>query len=43
MNNPNVILRVDGHTRNCADEPAIRQLLRPQGINFERRNIPGIL
>lgn len=43
MNNPDVILRVDRHTRNCPNQPVIRQRLRPKRINFERRNMVDVL
>src|SRR5215470_11672303 len=43
MNNPHVIPGIDSHTCNCANEPVIRQRLRPEGINFEIRNLPRVL
>src|SRR5215468_6815399 len=43
MNNPHVILGIESHTCDCANEPVIRQRLRPQGINFEMRNLHRVL
>ena len=41
MNNPNVIPRIDRYTCNRANEPVIRQRLRPQRVDFEGRNVVG--
>src|SRR2546422_11734500 len=43
MNDPNVIFRIDRHTCNRANQPVIGQWLRPHGINFERRDLRGVL
>src|SRR5215467_13745271 len=43
MNNPHVILGIESHTCDCANEPVIRQRFRPEGINFEIRNLPRVL
>src|SRR5215831_16986253 len=43
MNDPHVIPGIDSHTCDCANEPVIRQRLRPEGINFEIRNLPRVL
>jgi hypothetical protein len=43
MNNPHVILGIESHTCDCANEPVIRQRPRPEGINFEIRNLPRVL
>ena len=43
MNDPNVILRIDRHTCNCPNEPVIRERFRPERIDFERRDMVGVL
>src|SRR5438105_8617507 len=42
MNDPDVILAVNGNSNGHAEEPVIRQGLRPQGVYFEHRRLnPG--
>src|ERR1041385_2006998 len=43
VDNPHVILGIEGHTCNCANQPVIRQRLRPEGINFEMRSLSCVL
>ena len=37
MDDPDVILRVDGDADRLPENPVIRQRLRPEGIDFEAR------
>jgi hypothetical protein len=37
MNDPDVILRVDGDAGDRSEEPVVRQRFRPERIDLERR------
>src|SRR6516225_8484191 len=39
MNDPDVVLTVDRHADGHAEEPVIRQRLRPKGIDFKHRRL----
>src|SRR5215467_877968 len=41
VNNPNVILRIDGYADGLPLQPMVRQRLRPQWIDFEARGLHG--
>ena len=43
MNDPHVIVRIDGHTRHSAKNPAIGQRLRPLRVDLVRRHVPRAL
>ena len=41
MDDPHVILRIDGHARYLSQDPVIGELSRPERINPEARGIVG--
>ena len=41
MNDPDVVLLIDPHADGPAEQPVIRQRLRPQRIDFEHRRLDG--